>query len=55
VELGVNEVPAIVTCEVVVCRTSHTNPTGNCEESVIVKVPPPDISINLPESDVVNV
>jgi hypothetical protein len=55
VALGVNDVPAIVTCEVVVCKTSHTNPTGNAEESVIVKVPPPDISISLPESDAVNV
>jgi hypothetical protein len=55
VESGVNEVPAIVTCEDPVCKTSHENPTGNAEESVIVNVPPPDISINLPESDVVNV
>jgi hypothetical protein len=50
VALGVNEVPAIVTCEAPVCNTSTKNPTGKEAESVIVKVPPPDISISLPES-----
>ena len=48
--MGVNEVPAIVTCEDPVCNMSHEYPTGNKEESVIVTVPPADISISLPES-----
>jgi hypothetical protein len=50
VALGVNEVPDIVTCEDPVCNMSTEYPTGNKAESVIVTVPPADISISLPES-----